>query len=198
VRARSTLLACAVLPLLTSSCGNTEDAGSYVFPTAIIGIRTSVPAEARRLERQVTSFAVANHLDVYYRTGQEPIRDPLRSPLSGDAFEYAPSPPDLTHGFSLALEKLADGCFIVQFSERSPSWTPQSLARLAELERQLTRSLPGRVHLLVHAKPEQNWPTRQRLRYLDPEWPERFELLCERMKGADEANASSSAVSDAQ
>lgn len=185
--ARSTLLVAVLLPILTSSCGNGEYSGSYVFPTAIIGIRTQSPEEAAKLERQVTAFAVAKNLDVYHPTAPQPIANPLQRSLTGDSFNYAPNPPDVTHGFSMLFKKLADGCFIVQFSERSPSWTPQSLASLTELQRRLLRSFPGKVHSLVRAKPEQNWPERQRLRYMDPEWPDRLESLCDRMKLSEDA-----------
>jgi hypothetical protein len=189
VLARWTLPVTVLLPLLTSSCDRTEYSGSYVFPTAIVGIRTESAQEATKLERQITAFAVEKKLDVYYPTANQPIIDPLERPLMGDAFEYAPNPPGLTYGFSMSLKKLADGCFMVRFSEQSQRWTPQSLASLKELHRKLAESLPGRVHALVRAKPEQNSQT-----YVDPEWPDHFESLCDRMNLPDDASKVSSPV----
>ncbi|MBM0106555.1 hypothetical protein JM946_17640 [Steroidobacter sp. S1-65] len=177
---------------MTSSCGSDEYFGSYVFPTAIIGVRTQSPQEAVALERQVTRFAIGKKLDVYYPTANEPIANPLERPLTGDAFEYAPNPPGHTYGFSMALKKLGEGCFMVRLSEQSQSWTPESLATLKELHGRLSRSLPGQVYALVRAKPEQN---RSESRgYIDPEWPDRFESLCDRMNQPDDASKLASPV----
>ena len=183
------LLGTMLLSVLSSSCGGAGYSGSYTFPTAIIGIQASSPDEVRKLERQVTAFAVANRLDVYREAARHPIANPLQAPLSGDSFEYAPNPPDLTHGFSMSLQKIAQGCFIVQLSERRQSWTPHSLAALSELERRLTEVLGRKVHLLVRAKREQNWAERQRLSYVDPEWPDTFQSLCDRMNVSTRSNA---------
>jgi hypothetical protein len=163
------------------SCGHPSYEGSYTFPTAIVGIQLGSSAEAVNLERHVTAFAVAKGLDVYEKSARDPVATPLQKPLAGSEFEYAPDPPNLTHGFSLSLEKLAEGCFIVTFSERSQNWSQQSLDALTELQRVLNQAFPNNVHLLVRPKREQNWPERQRLKYVDEEWPDSFASLCDRM-----------------
>ncbi|WP_153067279.1 hypothetical protein [Steroidobacter cummioxidans] len=75
--------------------------------------------------------------------------------------------------------KTAGLCVVVDPDQVTSFAVAKKLAGMKELHRWLARSLPGKVHSLVRAKPEQNWSQRQP--YVDPEWPDKFESLCDRM-----------------
>lgn len=166
----------AVLAILPVACSDDRPSGSYLFPTAIIGVPLQSAEEANELHAVVANFGKRRALGDVYREADMPFFREQGMGLYPDKTQYKDFS-NVREGFSLQVVWWPPGCMLVQLSERSGIWTAESLAAYEDLKQELARATQSRATELVRPKASQNWPHEE----LDPERPTFPEELCVRM-----------------
>jgi hypothetical protein len=167
---------CAVLAVVAVACDDGGPDGSYIYPTAIIGIPLQSEQEAKAIQAAVAEFGERHGLKVYRQADVPFFRDQGYG-VYPDVTRY--NPPMAMYDFSLGVRWWPPHCMLVQLSEQSGIWTPESLAAFEDLKRELARATQSRATVFVRPKRSQNWPDQQH--QPDPERPARLEELCVRM-----------------
>jgi hypothetical protein len=170
------VLICAVLAVVAVACDGGGPDGSYIYPTAIIGIPLQSEDEAKAIQAAVAELGKRHGLKLY-----RPADVPFFREQGYGVYPHTTyyKPPLATYDFSLGVRWWPPHCMLVQLSEQSGIWTPESLAAFEDLKRELARATQARATVFVPPKRLQNWPDQQR--QSDPERPARLEEFCMRM-----------------
>lgn len=169
-----------VLAAVLSACGSGSPDGSYIFPTAIIGIPVQSQAEAEIIQAAVAEFSKRHDLRVYRPSDQPPFpgSDGDAERQRGTTY-YLPSQPAAMDGFSIRIRELSSACITVELSERSHQWTRASLVAFEDLTTRLSEVTESRSEVMVRPKQSQNYPEQNS--QVDSERPVSLEDLCVRM-----------------
>jgi hypothetical protein len=170
---------CAVLASLAACENGGLPTDSYTYPTAIIGIPLQSEEEAMVLQEAVSEFGKRHSLGHVYRPTDVPFFAEQGFGRNPDMTYYNPTPVSAVEGFLVRVSWWRPRCMLVELSELSGIWTPESLAAFGDLQKHLARVTRSRATLLVRPKRLQNWPEQNS--EVDPERPTFPEELCVRM-----------------
>jgi len=154
------LIAGAVaMSLYLTGCEICSGGASYFFPTEWIGVKFETEQDAENVRQALAAFAQKQRRRVY-----RPIDEPffaeqnLRDPYMHLERYTHYDPPGRCTGWAVTQIDHAPDCMIVMVSDRSGSWTHESLEAVRQIERLLANVAAGKVAVLVRAKPQQNYP----------------------------------------
>jgi hypothetical protein len=170
------VLMCVVLAALVAACDDGGPSGSYIYPAAIIGIPLQSEEEGKIIQAVVAAFGKQRDLKLY-RPADVPFFREQGFGLDPDLTYY--NPPSAREGFALRVLWWPPRCMLVNLSELSGIWSPESLTAFEDLQRELARATQSRATVFVRPKRSQNWPDQQH--QPDPERPPHLEELCVRM-----------------
>jgi hypothetical protein len=178
------VLFCSWLGLLLGGCEPAgEVSGSYMFPTAVIGVSPKSDEAASDVRRRLAVFAAEHHLHRYRLSEDKSAPEYMRrDPRSMRSTDFIPDPPDATHGLGLELVEYSPQCWVIRFMERSEAWTTESLGAFENLASRLSDVSEARSTVLVRPKHLQN-AAEARERHPDRDWEqEQYEgEFCARM-----------------
>jgi hypothetical protein len=133
----------------------------YIYPTAIFAVELNSAQESEAMLAAITSFARMHGLK-RYRPVEVPffreqnLKDP-RKKLEQQTY-WNPPQPECQMGFGVSLLEFSRQCAVVQFHDHSGVWRQGPLEAFKQFPVHLDSAIDGPSHLLVHPKPEQNFP----------------------------------------